>query len=98
MDVSFLFLGQLFVWDDRKAAANLKKHEISFEKACEAFFDPFLMLLDAGPDDEAREAALGLSENWNLLYVVHIAWEKDSIRIISAREATPAERRMYENF
>jgi len=98
MDVSFRYLGQLFVWDERKAAENLKKHKISFDRACEVFFDPFVVLLDASPEDEARDAALGLMEDWTLLYVVHAIREKDSIRMISARRATAAERRYYENY
>jgi uncharacterized DUF497 family protein len=97
MDVSFRFQGQKFVWDARKAAANLRKHKVAFETACEVFFDPFVTLLEAGPTDEAREAAVGLTENWSLLYVVHVLWEKDSIRIISARNATKRERKDYEN-
>jgi len=85
------------VWDSRKAAANLKKHEVTFETACEVFFDPFVMLLDASVQGSSREAALGLTEDWSLLCVVHVEWEKDAIRIISARKATAGERKRYEN-
>ena len=97
MDTSFRYQGQMFVWDERKAHENLKKHKVSFENACEVFFDPFVTLLDASPEDEARDAAVGLTEDWTVLYVVHVVREKDAIRIISAREATAAERRHYEN-
>jgi uncharacterized DUF497 family protein len=97
MDVSFRFQGQKFVWDVRKATANLKKHKVAFETACEVFFDPFVLLVEAERKGETREAALGLTENWSLLYVVHVLWEKDSIRIISARNATKRERKDYEN-
>jgi uncharacterized protein len=79
-----------------KAHSNLAKHGIRFEQACEVFFDPFVRLLDATPEDEAREAALGLTEDWTLLFVVHAVRENDIIRIISARRATRAERRLYE--
>ena len=41
MDYVYLHLGQRFVWDEAKAAANLEKHGIGFEEACEVFFDPF---------------------------------------------------------
>jgi uncharacterized DUF497 family protein len=97
MDVQFLYRGQMFCWDSDKAAANFKKHVIHFEQACEVFFDPFVNLLDATPEDEAREAALGLTEDWTLLFVVHVVRERGVIRIISARRATRAERRLYED-
>jgi len=97
MDAHFLIAGQRFRWDLEKAHTNLEKHGIRFEQACEVFFDPFVRLLDATPEDEAREAALGLTEDWTLLFVVHTVRENDIIRIISARRATRAERRVYED-
>lgn len=97
MDVSYQIQGQLFEWDAEKAAVNLRKHGISFERACEVFFDPFIFLVDATGPGEAREAAIGLSEDWSLLFVVHVERREDAIRIISARPATPEERKHYEN-
>jgi hypothetical protein len=44
-----------------------------------------------------REAAIGLTEDWSLLFVVHVERQEDAIRIISARPATPEERSHYEN-
>ena len=61
------------------------------------FFDPFLRILDASDQREKREAVLGLTEDWSLLFVVHVAQEEDTLRIISARPATPSERRTYEH-
>jgi len=69
----------------------------SFEKACEVFFDPFVLIEDASPSDEERQAAIGLAEDWDLLFVVHLIREKDAIRIVSARRATAQERNRYEN-
>ncbi len=97
MDVIFQIQGQLFEWDAEKAAANLRKHRISFEKASEVFFDPFVRLVDATDLGEMREAAIGLTEEWSLLFVVHVERKEDAIRIISARPATPEERRHYEH-
>lgn len=97
MDAHFLFAGQRFRWDAEKAHLNLLKHRVRFEQACEVFFDPFVHLLDATTEDEAREAAIGLAEDWTLLFVVHAVRENDVIRIISARAATSAERRLYED-
>jgi uncharacterized DUF497 family protein len=96
-DVIYQIQGQLFEWNAEKAAVNLRKHRIYFEKACEVFFDPFIRVVDATELGEVREAAIGLTEDWSLLFVVHVERREDAIRIISARPATPEERRQYEN-
>ncbi len=86
-----------FEWDSKKAAANLRKHNITFELACEAFFDPFVCYLnDEVVEGELRETVIGLSTNWQLLYVVYVMRE-DLIRIVSARLVTNTERETYEN-
>ncbi|MEZ0230275.1 MAG: BrnT family toxin [Planctomycetota bacterium] len=100
MNVTYEVQGQTFEWDSEKAASNLSKHQISFERASEVFFDPFVVLVDANDDeeeDEAREAAIGLTEDWTLLFVVHVIRREDTIRIISAHPATPSERSEYED-
>ena len=97
MDVTFELQGQVFEWDAEKASANLRKHHVSFEKACEVFFDPFVHIVDASGPGEAREAAIGLSEDWTPLFVVHVIRREDAIPIISARPATPSERRDHEH-
>ena len=86
-----------FEWDARKAAANRRKHDVEFEEACEAFFDPFLRIVDAGEvRGEARQAIFGLRPNWQLLRVAFA--ERGAVfRIISARRATRAERKSYED-
>ncbi len=63
MDTTFQLHGQTFEWDSEKAAANLRKHRVSFEQACEVFLDPFLRFLDVSGQGEAREAAIGLTED-----------------------------------
>ncbi len=97
MDVSYALHGIGFEWDSRKAAANLRKHKVSFEISCEAFFDPFLYVVDAGVvEGEQRDAVIGMTVSWRLLYVVYV--EKGvGIRIISARLAQKSERELYEN-
>ena len=84
MDIHFLFHGQRFVWGVEKASTNVSKHGVSFEVACQVFFDPFIRIEDASDGEEQRDAAIGLSEDWTLLFVVHILREGDTIRIISA--------------
>ncbi len=97
MDLFFLYEGQRFVWDTEKAASNAEKHSVRFEEACQVFFDPFLKLVDASVGAEQRDGAIGLAEDWTMLFVVHLLREDDAIRIISARRATAQERRDYEN-
>lgn len=70
MDLTFSYQGQLFVWSSEKAASNLAKHGVALEKACEVFFDPFVRLADASPKGETRLAAIGMAEDWPILYVV----------------------------
>jgi len=97
MDIHFLYLGQHFVWDSEKASSNAGKHNVRFELACQVFFDPLIRLEDAGIGEEERDAAIGLTEDWALLFVVHLLREEGTIRIISARPATAQERRRYED-
>jgi hypothetical protein len=98
MDVYFVLNGITFIWNVEKARINPVNHGgITFQQAAEAFFDPFLILVDASRNDEARDAVIGLDTRYNLLYVVHIEQEGDCIRIISARTATRQERKEYES-
>jgi hypothetical protein len=97
MDIEFMRQGIRFVADNDKARSNSHKHGVSFERAAEAFFDPFLKVLDASRNDEARDAILGMDETQRLLFVVHLVLEDERIRLISARKATHEERRHYEN-
>ena len=97
MDEQFELHKINFVWDRRKLNINLVKHGISFEQAAEAFFDPFIKIVDASRNQEERDAIVGMDKQWNLLFVVHIAFEEDQIRIISARKVTRSEKEFYEN-
>ena len=87
-----------FEWDKRKAAANLKKHGVSFEEAKSVFYDERAKLID-DPDhseDEDRMVLLGLSYALRLLVVCHCyRGEGGVIRIISARKATSKESKSY---
>jgi uncharacterized protein len=98
MNVYFVLNDITFSWDDEKARINPLNHDgITFQQAAEAFFDPFLILVEASRNDESRDAVIGLDARWNLLYVVHIEQDEGSIRIISARKATRQEREDYES-
>ena len=98
MDVYFVLNGVTFVWNNEKARINPQNHDgVTFQQATESFFDPFLVVVDASRNDEARDAVIGLDRHWNILYVVYIERENNIIRIISARKATRKEREYYEN-
>jgi uncharacterized protein len=98
MDVYFVLNSIPFIWNADKARINPINHNgITFQQATEAFFDPFLIVVDASRNDESRDAVIGLDTRYTLLYVVHIQQEGNCIRIISARKATRQERMEYEN-
>ena len=84
-----------FEWDDEKAAANLAKHGVNFEQARDAFDDPFAIDFVDDREDygEHRLILVGVVES-HLLVVAHTL-RGDKVRIISAREAQPHERRLY---
>lgn len=97
MDVIYLYRGLRFVWNSEKARTNSEKHGVTFEEACEVFFDPTYDLADATADDEERHAAIGITTRRRLLVVVHLLIQGNLIRIISARNATLKERRQHED-
>jgi uncharacterized DUF497 family protein len=98
-----------FEWDEAKNRSNRRKHGISFEAASHVFFDPLHIVVDDRVvDREQRWQALGTARrdagSLFLLLVVHTLHEEtetdqyiEIIRIISARRATPEERRVYED-
>ena len=91
-----------FEWDDAKAAANERKHGVSFDLASSVFYDPRLLTvtdLEHGEIEE-RWFSVGIARNGGLLLVVYLWSEADpatiKIRLISARRATPVEHRQYK--
>lgn len=86
-----------FEWDNKKAESNLKKHQVSFEEAATVFGDP-LAITFRDPDHsvgEIRYITFGISQNGVLLVLSH-TYRSELVRIISARCATRAERKIYE--
>ena len=87
-----------FDWDPSKAAANLKKHQVSFDEAKTVFFDDFAVQFfdEEHSDAEERFIILGMSSNARLLVVCHCERAGgEVIRIISARKATRGESAFY---
>lgn len=91
-----------FEWDNRKAAANLRKHGVRFEDAITAFDDPNALIEVDGEhsDDELRERLIGRARP-GVLVVIFTEREIDDdvtrLRIIGARRATKQERKAYED-
>jgi uncharacterized protein len=86
-----------FEWDEAKAQANQKKHGVSFEEASTVFANPLAAIFD-DPDhsqDEVREIIVGHSDQ-NRVLVVSYTERGAAVRIISARVATPRERKDYQ--
>jgi uncharacterized protein len=84
-----------FEWDPAKARINRIKHDVTFEEAAECFGDP-LAVMDDDPAHPGRFILLGESRSCRLILTVFAQRIDDTIRIISARKATPRERRTYE--
>jgi uncharacterized protein len=81
----------------RKAALNLKKHRLAFEEAASVFLDPSAITFP-DPDhssDELREITISRTKKGHVVFVSHCERAERS-RIISARLATPTERKQYE--
>jgi uncharacterized DUF497 family protein len=87
----------MYEWDLGKAAANLRKHRVSFEEAASVFLDPAALTF-ADPDhseSEDRSITIGRSARHRVLFVAHTERGK-RLRIISARGATRREQDQYE--
>ncbi|HEY5055671.1 MAG TPA: BrnT family toxin [Acidobacteriaceae bacterium] len=85
-----------FEWNAKKAAANLRKHKVSFEEARSIFGDRYELML-SDPDhsaEEQRSISIGESETGRLLLVVYVE-RSDVIRLISSREAEKREAAQY---
>ena len=96
MDIEYQLQDIWFQWDENKAQSNVQKHHVHFEEAAEVFFDPFHQTGDASTNDEQRDFILGHSSQQRILWVVCVERGKWT-RIVSARRATPPERKLYED-
>ena len=88
-------MGVRFVWDARKAAANLRKHGVTFEEATTRFMDPLALVADDATHPQ-RSRIIGEPTLRHILVTVFVEAVEDDIRIVSVRRATRGERRRYE--
>ena len=86
-----------FEWDERKAAANARKHGVSFSEAATVFGDPLAITFDDPDHSERKQRNLtfGESRSGQLLVVAH-SYRSGKTRLISARLMTKHERKIYE--
>jgi uncharacterized DUF497 family protein len=86
-----------FEWDPKKARFNLTRHGVSFEEALTVFANPMARIFDDEDHstEEHREIIIGHSAKERLLLVCFTS-QGESVRIFSARKATRAERKDYE--
>jgi uncharacterized DUF497 family protein len=87
-----------FEWNENKASASFKKHDVSFEEATTVFGDNLSITISdpLHSIDEDRFIIIGYSCKHRLVVVVHTE-RGNNIRIISARLATKGERNSYES-
>jgi len=84
-----------YEWDPNKAASNLQKHGVDFADAVSVLEDESALTIDDDDPEEKRFVTIGMDALARILVVAY-TWRGEHIRIISARNATPSERRQYE--
>lgn len=83
-------------WDPAKADANFRKHGVLFSDAVSVLEGEMgLTIRDPYAEDEERWITLGADVLGRILVVIY-ACRRETIRIISARPATPREREEYK--
>lgn len=91
----------IFEWSLEKAQRNFEKHGVSFEDAAFAYSDPVTIIWEDHAHSlfELRFGCIGRCELGKILMVVYtmrrLSDEKETIRIISARQANKKEREVY---
>ena len=100
-EIKLVIGGMAFTWDDKKAAANFRKHGVRFSEAAGVFLDENVVIDINSVDDytgEERLQAVGMiyGDVMFIVYVERVTVDNDDIiRIISARNATKEEERYY---
>lgn len=86
-----------FEWDRTKATSNLRKHQVTFEEGMTVFLDDLSVTLHdtSHSSEEDRYTDIGRSSQGRILVVAYTE-QGSTIRLISCRQATRAERRIYE--
>ncbi len=83
------------IWDAKKAQANLRQYGIELSHAATVLDDPMALTIEDKRHGEQRFVTLGSDLTGRILVVVY-AYDREEIRLISARKANPHERKQYE--
>ncbi len=83
-----------FEWDENKAVSNVAKHGVSFDEAALAMRDVSSVDFE-DLVEPANLVTLAATPDGRILYIVTTE-SSGRLRIISARDATRHERRLYE--
>ncbi len=84
-----------YEWDINKAITNFQKHGIHFADCVTVFEDNAAITVMDDCAVEERYITIGLDSLASIVVVIY-TWREDTIRIISARKATPSEIQMYQ--
>ena len=91
----YIYSESPYEWGPETALRNRRKHSVAFADAVAVFQDERAVTMEDSDPEETRFVTLGL-DSLGRVIVVSYTWRGDQIRLISARRATPAERRQYE--
>lgn len=84
-----------YEWDPKKARLNMRKHGVYLSDALPVLEDDHaLTMTEESAGGEQRWITLGMDALGRILVVVY-TWRESRVRVISARPATPGERRQY---
>ena len=83
-----------FEWDEEKNIINKEKHKISFETAAYVFDDPYYIEMFDFEHSVDEDRYIEIGKVGGVLFVVFTE-RKETIRLISARLATNAEKEFY---
>ncbi len=90
-----------FQWNIKKAARNLRRHGVSFERARMAFDDPYCTTIPDNRKDypEARFNLIGRAGDREEDHILMVSYtiRGYKMRIFSARKAEPQEKSKYRN-
>ena len=86
-----------FEWDSKKGRSNLSRRGVAFEEAITVFANPMARIFD-DEDHSIEEHREIIICHWakERLLVVCFTSHGELVRIFSARKATRAERKDYE--
>jgi uncharacterized DUF497 family protein len=83
-------------WDPKKAQINIRQHGVEFSHAATVLDDPMALTIEDKRQGEQRFVTIGSDLLGRMLVVVYAYDDKEQIRLISARKASPNERKQYE--